>query len=121
MKVLLLVLFSCFIFYSCISQKEVDLKQNHTVNISNCDDSVVTYQSTVVNILQRECYSCHSGGNSVLLNTYQDLKSYIDAGSFKGSLNHDAGFNPMPSSSYKVNDCDLKKINKWLNNGAFNN
>lgn len=90
----------------------------------DCDTTNVTYSGTVVPILESNCNSCHnqvSQQGGVITDNYNDLKVAIDNGSFRGAINHINGWSPMPKGGNKLPECDLTKINLWLDRGAPNN
>lgn len=88
-----------------------------------CDTINVTYSQTIAPIMNTNCNDCHSGTAppaNVITDNYTDLKTIADDGRLWGSINHESGYSPMPKDRPKMNDCDLKKINIWLDNGALN-
>jgi hypothetical protein len=88
-----------------------------------CDTINVTYSQTIAPIMNTNCNDCHSGAAppaNVITDNYTDLKTIADDGRLWGSINHESGYSPMPKDRPKMNDCDLKKINIWLDNGALN-
>jgi hypothetical protein len=86
----------------------------------------VTYSHTVQPIIEKSCYSCHSSSNSTLyanginLEGYNNLKSQTDAGLVIPNIKHEPGFLAMPKGGPKLNDCDIAKIEAWVNKGAPN-
>lgn len=90
----------------------------------DCDTTNVTYTGTVVPVLEANCNSCHnqvSQQGGVITDNYNDLKVAIENGSFRGAINHINGWSPMPKGGNKLPECDLTKINLWLDRGAPNN
>ncbi|MEZ5197025.1 MAG: hypothetical protein R2764_11640 [Bacteroidales bacterium] len=88
-----------------------------------CDTINVTYSQTIAPIMNTNCNDCHSGAAppaNVITDNYTGLKTIADDGRLWGSINHESGYSPMPKDRPKMNDCDLKKINIWLDNGALN-
>jgi hypothetical protein len=105
---------------SCYYDNEEELYPNPVT----CDTANITYMATVVPILEVNCYSCHNSVNQqggIVLDTYNDLQTSINNGTFRGTINHLDGYSPMPKGGNKLNDCDLTQINLWLDNGAPNN
>jgi hypothetical protein len=97
--------------------------KNTTCTTTTCDLSAVTYSKTVKTILDRSCNSCHSGNapsGGINLSTYTGVKKYALAGSLYGSVNHDAGFVPMPENG-KLPACEISSIKEWIRLGALNN
>ena len=87
---------------------------------SGCDSSQFNYSANIAPIIQTNCIGCHNT-NNVKIGNYAQLKSQVDNGKFWGVINHKQGFLPMPSSTFKLSDCDIKKIQKWIAAGAPNN
>nr|NQU89667.1 hypothetical protein [Bacteroidota bacterium] len=105
---------------SCYYDKEEELYPNPP----NCDTTNITYSETIAPVLQNNCNMCHGSASpsaGIITDNYTDLKNIIDAGSFRGAINHLSGYSPMPKDENKLPECDLTKINYWLNNGAPNN
>jgi cytochrome c551/c552 len=90
-----------------------------------CDSTNVTYSTTINNIVNSYgCVGCHSGAGAsggVVLNTYTGIKSKVTDGRLMGSINHVAGFSPMPQGGAKMSQCDINKIQAWVAAGAPNN
>jgi mono/diheme cytochrome c family protein len=107
-------------FASCTKDNEYDLSQNSN---NTCDTTAVSYANTVANIMANNCNSCHSGSNpsgGVVTSTYVGLGNIYDA-VLLGVINHSSGFSPMPSNAPKLSDCDINKIQAWINQGRLNN
>lgn len=104
---------------SCYYDNEQDLYP-----VAQCDTSAVTYTSTVEPIVNVNCLNCHSAAENqggITLEGYDATKAYVDAGSFMGTINHASGSNPMPKNASKLSDCDIQKLQSWVNAGAPNN
>lgn len=105
---------------SCYYDNEEELYPNPV----ECDTTNITYSGTIVPILENNCYSCHNSVNQqggIVVDTYDDLRVVIDNGRFRGAINHLDGYSPMPQGGDKLNECNLTKINLWLDNDAPNN
>lgn len=88
-----------------------------------CDTLNVSYSGTIAPIMNTNCNDCHGGSSpaaNVKTDTYDDLKTIADDDRLWGVVNHEAGYSPMPKDRPKLNDCNLKKIRVWLDNGALN-
>lgn len=104
---------------SCVSNVEEELYPPET-----CDTTQVTYSGTIAPIIELNCYACHEGEQSVSgipLNGYNNLKAMVDAGRLVGSLRHLDGFSPMPQNASALPECELLKIEKWVDDGAPDN
>ena len=91
-----------------------------------CTDTVgtVSYMQKVVPILQSSCYGCHAGASpsgNQLMGTYAADKAMAQNGKLMGTINHAAGFSPMPKSAAKLNSCKIATIKKWIDAGMPNN
>jgi hypothetical protein len=91
-----------------------------------CTDTVgtVSYAQKVVPILQSSCYGCHAGASpsgNQLMGTYAADKAMAQNGKLMGTINHAAGFSPMPKSAAKLNSCKIATIKKWIDAGMPNN
>lgn len=94
---------------------------------TTCDLSNVTFSSTVKPILQASCLSCHSNskaassGAGIKLENYADVVASAGNGQLMGAINHSNGYVAMPQGGGKLTDCEISKIQKWIDNGKLNN
>lgn len=91
---------------------------------SGCDTTNVTYSGTVAPLLTTHCVGCHNPASpsaGIDVSTYSTLLVTVNNGKLWGTINHDPGFSPMPKNGSKLSACNLKKIRKWIDNGAPNN
>ncbi|MGZ3884529.1 MAG: c-type cytochrome domain-containing protein, partial [Bacteroidia bacterium] len=84
-----------------------------------CDSVNVTYSKQVSLIIQGNCLGCHASGN-VALSSYDNVKAQVVSGALLGSIRQTGSFPPMPQG-YKLSDCDIRTIEKWINAGALDN
>ena len=110
------------LFYDWISQ---GAKYNECIESSSggCDTSNVSYASDIQPLLSARCVSCHSGVSAqkgVELDDYTKVKSHVDSGKLKDALLGTNGVSKMPQGS-TLDQCDLDKFIKWINDGAPNN
>ena len=89
-----------------------------------CDTTAVTYALVIEPIINNSCKGCHSGttptGNLHLEN-YFDVSSIALNGKLVGVINGASGYVPMPYNSSPLPDCEIDKIEIWVNQGAPNN
>lgn len=95
---------------------------NNTCNLTNS----ILFATDVAPILQTNCgtnNSCHGSRNSsgVNLSSYAGVKSAVGSGRLMNSINWAGGASRMPQGGYKLNDCSISKIQKWIDAGALNN
>lgn len=94
-----------------------------------CDTANVTYSASVRPILQNACYACHASGTAntagagINLEGYPALKDFVvdNTGLLIGSIRHLVGFSAMPKSAPKLSECDIRKIELWIIQGALDN
>jgi len=122
---ILLFVIACFLFLviSCSKSSEDKLNNNGG---SACDTVNMKYTADVLPILQANCYSCHSNGNTagsggISLDSYDGLKKYADNGFLAGNITHAAGYVGMPYGLPKLPDCEINTILDWIKRGAQNN
>jgi mono/diheme cytochrome c family protein len=116
---LILFVFVAFLS-SCYYDKEEELYPD--ANAAGCDTSNVKYSVEVKAIFDSKCVSCHSGVNpsgNIRLESYQEVKTYIDATNTKlvSSIVQDGNASAMPQGQPKLSDCDIGKIKIWVNAG----
>lgn len=95
-----------------------------TANPCN-DPTPPTYAAVVSPILDARCRGCHGAafqtrGGSVDLSTYQAL-TRLPANVLLGSIRQEAGFSAMPKGGAKLSDCDIARIQGWVEAGRLNN
>jgi len=123
-KILVLVatgLIFLFLIPSCYYDNVEDL---YPFEAYACDTTNITYSQTIAPIMADNCNVCHSGANpqkNVITDNYPDLSIIAKNGQLWKSVNHDPGFVPMPYQENKLSDCNLSKINIWINSGSPNN
>ena len=91
---------------------------------SPCDTVGVSYSTQIVNILQNNCYSCHSGATpptGIRLDTYANLKVFADNGFLVSAVTQNGVVTPMPYGLPKLPACEVNTIVAWVNQGALNN
>ena len=91
---------------------------------TGCDTTNITYSKTLMPIMQNYCLGCHNNSQAqgnVNLQGYDNVKKYMLAGSFMGSIRHESGYVAMPSAVIKLSDCNIKQFQKWFEAGMPNN
>lgn len=120
--IIILSVFSSFVFLlqSCTSSNEQELRWS----VIYCEDSLVSFQNSILPMMNTSCNSCHSGSSpssNVRLDNYADVKIYAANGSLMGVINHSSGFSPMPIGKPKWNECRIFTLQKWIDEGMLNN
>lgn len=94
---------------------------------SGCDTTNVTYSQAVKPIVNAYCISCHSSGannslgGAINLETYSNILVQVQNGKLLKAIQHEEGASPMPKNQQKLSQCNITKIEKWINSGALNN
>lgn len=92
-------------------------------NLTVCDTTQnITYTNTIKNIFDTYCIGCHSASNpsaGVQLDNYNAAIS-CDNTQLLGTIKWLQGYNPMPQGGSKLSDCNIAKIQKWINSGKPN-
>lgn len=93
-------------------------------NAPACDTTNVTYSNDVWPVINGNCTSCHSGSapqGNVSLENYDDIVVAANNGSLLGVIMHEDGWSPMPKGGLKLPDCDITKIEIWVDDGTPDN
>lgn len=89
-----------------------------------CDTVNVSYASTILPIIQAQCYVCHDEGaafGNVVLEGHANLLRYANDGRLYGAVAHLSGYSAMPQGRNQLPDCQLLQIKSWVDAGAPNN
>lgn len=108
----------CFIWSSCTYDSRSDNA------ISPCNTTQTGFQLSVKPILDNNCVVCHSTADAaggLNFESYSGVLAPAMDGRLVGAIKHLPGFVPMPEFAPKLSDCDIMKIEKWVNAGALDN
>lgn len=120
-KLSLVILIFSIAFTSCYYDTEEELYPNIR---NNCDSVKGSYSLEVEPLINAQCRSCHNSSFSsggVNLEGYENVKQATLNGTVLESIQHEAGVSPMPQGTPKLDDCILKAVESWKNQGAPNN
>lgn len=91
---------------------------------ATCDTVNVSFSGRIKPIIDTWCIGCHntnSSGGGYDFSTYEGVKSAIAPDDrLTGSVLQLSGYSKMPQTG-KLDDCDLKAIQKWVSSGYPNN
>ena len=107
---------------SCTKQSEDVLKSQ--IDTGTCDTVGMHYSANVLPILVANCYSCHANGivnGGVSLDGYANVVLQVQNGNLIKAITHTGGVVPMPFDGGKLSDCNIGKIQAWVNEGAPDN
>ena len=126
MKKLSLIFF--IVFITTITGCYYDSEEALYPQVSTtCDLTNVTFATTVKPILQASCLSCHSNssaassGAGIKLENYSDVLITVNNGQLMGAIKHTSGYAAMPQGGGKLTDCEISKLQTWIDNGKLNN
>lgn len=111
---------------SCYYDVESELYS--TTGTTSCDSSTAKFSTFVSPLIVSKCATsgCHNATTAaagVNLDGYTNIKNYLTRSSsvFFGSIKRTSGFSPMPQGGSKLADCDITKLQLWVNAGLLNN
>lgn len=91
---------------------------------SNCDSSVFTYSQAVAPLVTKYCVGCHTNpgaSGNLDLNSHSAMKSIGTSGKLMGVLKGN-GYSLMPPGNSQImTDCEIKQLEKWVNDGCPQN
>ena len=96
--------------------------------IGGCDTTgLITFNGEISVILNRSCgagdIGCHKTGNTqgVNLDDYTSTFDLAVNGDLLGSILHQSGYSPMPAGGGTMDNCEIQKIQAWVNRGEPQN
>ena len=102
---------------------------NPFINEAVCDTAstkTISFASQVAPILQNQCSSgssgCHSANSGRDLSTHTGVITTYSGAKLVSSITWDGNASQMPKSSgAKIDNCSIKTIELWINQGKLNN
>lgn len=91
-------------------------------NFGGCDPANFQFSTFVQPLIQAKCQGCHSGNNpqgGIKLTSYAEIKTVALNGKLYSSLTRTSNW--MPKGGSKLDDCNLQKIQAWVDAGAPQN
>lgn len=119
---LLLAAFFIVLLSNCIYHNESEYFA--ATPADTCNTQNMSYQNDIKSILEANCLACHKTTNAsfgINLEGYAKVKPYAQSGELSKVINHVAGYDPMPKNASKMSDCDIAKIDAWIEQGIQNN
>jgi len=92
-------------------------------NTTTCDTTNVTYTNSIKTIFDTYCTGCHSTSNpsgGYAFDTYSGAVNSANSGKLLGAIKWQNSFQQMPPNGPKLSDCQIAKIEKWINSGKPN-
>jgi hypothetical protein len=94
-----------------------------TCDDMDCDTSNVLFSTNILPVIEANCTGCHSGSKpdgSIMLVTYDDIKTQGANGKLVGTIMKLPAYKPMPAVG-KLSQCNIAKIRTWVRNGMPQN
>lgn len=119
---LALIVFVLLVFsQSCYKDKAEKLYPT----VLACDTTNITYTNSVKSILDANCINagCHNTSNpsgGYLLDDYNNTKLSIPDNKLINALKYVSGGSKNMPPSGKISDCEINKIQAWINQGSKN-
>ena len=109
----------CLLMAACYYDVEEELYPQ-----VGCFSTDMSFSNDILPIIESNCFPCHDAltiDGNINLEGYDRVKVHIDNGRLVGAITYSPGFSPMPQGKPKLLDCDIEKIQSWVNDGAPNN
>jgi hypothetical protein len=124
MKKIAIAIAGVLIFSGCYNDKADKLYPKTAA--SGCDSGTVSFQAGVLPIMSQSCglAGCHDAGTPSFgynLTLYSGVKLAVSNGRLLGAIKHEPTFQAMPKNMPKLDDCSIKKITRWVDQGALDN
>lgn len=122
-----LILSIITVLVSCYNDNLSEMTPSSGVAGGSCDTTgVMTYSAHVSVVLKTNCgtsNSCHSIRNTsgYDLSSYQGVKAVAASGKLISSITWTGSATRMPESGPKMSECNILKIQKWVDQGALDN
>lgn len=122
MKYSIIFIFALALLSSCYYDKAQEI---YPASVA-CDTTDVKYSTHVVPILNQNCAlgGCHNTASKaagVAYDTHAETLITVNNNKLMNTIKHVSGFSQMPKGGSKLSDCDINKIQIWINKGALNN
>ena len=86
-----------------------------------CDSDKYDFKTDIFPIIEKKCLFCHNdlkADGEINLKDYEHILPYAENGQLLGSVKHEEGFMPMPTFGGPLSECEVAKIQNWIENGA---
>lgn len=118
--------FICIIIASCYKNNEEELYKDF---LASCDTTAISYSKSIQPLFAFYCDNCHNTENAAVLGAGINLDGPARIVAFEtvfpnillGSLLHVSPYSPMPKGGRKLDNCNLSKIEAWINAGFPDN
>ncbi len=102
----------------------INMGAPNSSNCKGCDTTQFAFNARIKPLMDNWCVGCHSATNSgggYDLSSYNGVVASVTANRLLGTLQHAAGYSPMPKNTSPLSDCDITAVRKWIEAGHPNN
>lgn len=120
MNKVLLFLFGFLVFASSCTYYNVE--EEYADFVGDCDTSAVSFALDVYPIIDANCVTCHGDVNpqaGLSLTSFNLIK--LNSSQMQDRINRPMGDPLVMPQSGPMIQCNIDKINAWINQGALNN
>ncbi len=104
-------------------------KKAELVKKKICDTTDVSYSRDIEPIISKNCLMCHgssvyaTSGGGINLDGYSNISMFLATNKDRllGAIKWQQGYSKMPKDRQQLNECDILKIETWINNNYPNN
>ena len=103
---------------------EIPLSDKDGDNTDTCGITDFSYSTAIAPLLNTNCTRCHNATTTrggINLSNYDGVKAVAINGRLMGSIKKETGYKPMPPGNNKLQDCQIRQIEKWVQAGSLNN
>lgn len=110
----------------CLSSCYKDKAELLYPSVGTCDTANSKYGANVQPILTANCAisGCHTSSSKaagIAYSSHAETMNTVSNSKLMNSIKHVSGTSQMPKGGSKLSDCDINKIQAWINRGALNN
>lgn len=91
--------------------------------LEDCNLESVSFAADIQPIISNNCASCHTGTNpngGIVFSSHSEIAALANSGQLMNALTASNGVSQMPPSG-PMNNCNIDKITKWIEDGTPNN
>lgn len=117
--ILFIIIGSAVLFCTACTKYQFDRNFRPIQEVENpgeCSLVDVSYESTVMPILQTQCQACHNSTSATAGYDYSDYDKVLNSaadGSLLGTIDNAQGYSPMPPGN-SLDSCSIEKIRFWI-------
>jgi hypothetical protein len=102
----------------------IKMGANNSSNCQSCDSADFSFANRIQPLFDTWCTGCHSPGNAgggYDFTNYSGIVASIPGNKLQGDIRHLPGYIPMPQNTNSLSYCNIRLIEKWINDGYPDN